>query len=112
LFVEQRCDGLRAAVAAGEAGSTTADHHLHGRIGNPAADRGTDGIAVIGSRARSPAGDRRLSAIAQQIAGGIRRCGVGAAPIGNGEQGNRQAHRRLESKHQRTVGSGFSVVRT
>jgi len=70
-LVEQGSDGLGGPVPAGEAGAAGADHHLHGRIGDPGAQRGPDAVAVVTHQCRStrrwPAASRRCCRASPEV---------------------------------------------
>lgn len=107
-LIEQGSHRLRGAITTGEAGATTADHHLHGWISDPTADLRSDPVSVIGHLATllQPVA-RILQALLQGITGGI----VGeASPIGHREEGDRKGHSRPTAESPLWGGGSGRVV--
>ena len=48
-FVQQRCHRFGGAIAAGQTGTATGDHHIHRGSGDPAAQVTADLIAISGA---------------------------------------------------------------
>ena len=92
-FVEQWAHRFRGAIAAGQPCSAGGDHNVNRRIGDPAADIRSDLVAVVrtnGAFAESMTG--RLETCLKVSATGILRQGP---RVGNGQEGDRQAHVRI-----------------
>ena len=108
-FVEQRCHSFGSAIAAGQTGTATGDHHINRWIGDPAAQLSADLVAIIGAELSlmqaMPGG---FKAALQLISAAV--LGQGAC-VGDGEQGDGQAHgTAAEPSDARTAPAAMDVV--
>ena len=100
-LVEQGGDSFRCAIAAGQAGAAAGDHHIHRWIRDPVAQFSPDLVAVI--RTQCPCLQvmaSGLQLVEQVIATGIVRQ---AAGVGDGQQGDGEAHGTLAWRSGRTL---------
>ena len=108
-FVEQRCHSFGSAIAAGQTGTATGDHHINRWIGDPAAQLRADPVAIIGAELSlmqaMPGG---FKAALQLISAAVVRQ---AACVGDGEQGDGQGHgTAAEPSDARTAPDGKAMV--
>ena len=108
-FVQQRCNRFRCAVSTGQAGPAAGDHHVNGWIRDPAAQFRPDLIAIIRTEGTfmelmASVFDAALQLIAAAVL-------LEGACVGNGEQGNREAHGTAAvSSDARTSSAATAVV--
>lgn len=108
-FVQERRDGFGSAIATGQTGAAACHHHIHHRIGDPAAQLSADLVAIIGaefSLVKLMVGGFQ---IAQQLisTGVVRQC----ARVGDGQQGDGKTHgAAAEESDARTAPAALDAV--
>ena len=89
-LVQQRSNGFWCAIPTGQAGPTAGDHHINGWVSDPSAQFRPDLVAIIRTertlmQLMASVADAALQLIAAAVL-------LEGASVGNGEQGNREAH--------------------
>lgn len=89
-FVQQRFNGFWCPISTGQACPAAGDHHVNGWVSDPSAEFRPDLIAIVRTECTlmelmASVCDAALQLIAAAVL-------VESACVGNGEQGNREAH--------------------
>ncbi|ODB39852.1 hypothetical protein A9L43_15505 [Pseudomonas mosselii] len=109
-LVQQAVHRLRRAVAPGEAGATSDQHHLHLVVGDPGGDLGADLVQVVLEQLpRHQAVAHADGAAGQQLAGGV---GVVGAGVADGQHRDVQRYEHRVRFHAHGLCSRIGLAAT